>query len=113
MSKQTPPTPAPVSPKNQKVQALQYLFDVARQAPVTAAIHDQCKAYATYLYEGIVQEPIAPAAPTTLAEAVAAVTGKPVAGPTTPAENAEIGSAAAPVASTEPFTDQGEAGPGV
>ena len=37
-------TPTPTLPQN--VQALQYLFDVARQAPVPANVHDQTKTYA-------------------------------------------------------------------
>lgn len=33
----------------ENIQALQYLFDVARQAPVAAAVHDQAKNYAVSL----------------------------------------------------------------
>lgn len=51
-----------------KIQALQYIFDVSRQAPVAAPIHEQAQKYAQFLAQSF----DAPA-PATLKEAVEAI----------------------------------------
>lgn len=71
-----------MSNPTENIQALQYIFDVARQAPVNAVIHDQVKAYATKLYTALTpQDP----APTSVAEAVAAATQPPASEAAAPA----------------------------
>ena len=46
----------------EKIQALQYLFDVARQAPVAAVVHEQAAKYATLLANSFNETPPATAA---------------------------------------------------
>lgn len=72
-----------MSNPTENIQALQYIFDVARQAPVNAVIHDQVKAYATKLYTALT--PQVQPVPTSVAEAVAAATQSPASEAAAPA----------------------------
>jgi len=70
-----PPVPSAVlDPVAEKIKALQYLFDVARQAPVPFAVHEQARQYAQFIADSFntprPELPVKP--PATLAEAVAA-----------------------------------------
>lgn len=59
--------------QTEQVQALQYLFDVARTAPAPAAVHAQAKTYAQYLAASFNPPPAEVEKPKleTVAEAVA------------------------------------------
>lgn len=74
-----------MSNPTENIQALQYIFDVARQAHVNAVIHDQVKAYATKLYTALTPQPQLAAAPASIAEAVAAATQPPASEAAAPA----------------------------
>jgi len=75
--------PAPQASLNtpaEKLQALQYLVDAAHNAPFPQAVHKQIDTYAQALFNLLVLSVSAPvaAAPTTVAEAVAAAQAEKV-----------------------------------
>lgn len=66
------------TPPEKKLEAVQYIFDVARTAAAPAAVHDKCRVYAQFLADSFVAPAIPPKAekepePETGAEAPASL----------------------------------------
>lgn len=57
---------------DEKVQALQYLFDLARQAAAPAAVHAQAAVYAQAIADSFVSIPVPAKEPASLADVIEA-----------------------------------------
>jgi hypothetical protein len=72
------PTKTELNTPAEKLQALQYLVDAAHNAPFPQAVHKQIDVYAQALFNLLVLSVSAPAAPVSVADAIAAVTAPEV-----------------------------------
>ena len=99
-------TPAPKPTAESLLKDLQLLLNLAHQAPVPLAVHQEADKRAQNLFS-VLFVPAPAAKQADPAEAVAQATGI---APQTPKDNADLGSASKPEASAD---DKGEPGPGV